>query len=394
MPLPSTDAALPAPRDTKPLSLGIRQLSRIGALPAAAWDALFPHEYPFTRHAFLAALEDHGCVGPGTGWEPCHLLVEDAAGTLQAACPLYYKLHSYGEFVFDFAWARASERLGRAYYPKLLCAIPFTPSTGPRLGARSEAARAALIRALTALAPAAGLSSSHVLFADEQTQTSLAGPDWLRRQDVQYHWYNRGYADFAQFVGQLRADKRKKILRERRRLIEAGLHYELRAGHELDTALWQQVYRLYANTYEERGQPPYLTLDFFLDYGRRADTPLRLILGWQSGQLVVMALTLVGGDTLYGRHWGAVAELHSAHFETCYYQGIEYCIRAGLARYDAGTQGEHKLARGFEPVGTRSFHQLCDPRLAGAVADFLQREGQEIEAYGAQLRHHTAYRTA
>lgn len=386
-PPPSTDAG------HRGLSFRSRQLDRIAALPAAGWDALFPATYPFTRHAYLAALEAHGCVGPARGWEPCHLVLEDEQGTLQAACPLYYKQHSYGEFVFDFAWARASQSLGRPYYPKLLCAIPYTPSTGPRLGARSTAARTALVQALTGLAPAAGLSSSHVLFADDTAHASLDAAGWLTREDVQYHWHNRGYGDFAQFLAGLRADKRKKILRERRRLQEAGLRYEVRAGHDLDETLWQQVYRLYAHTYEERGQPPYLSPGFFLDYGRRADTALRVILGWLGDELAVMALTLVGGDTLYGRHWGALAHLHSAHFETCYYQGIDYCIRQGLAHYDAGTQGEHKLTRGFEPVRTRSLHQITEPVLAQAISSFLRREGVQVEAYRAELRHHMPYRT-
>lgn len=361
-------------------------------MDAGRWDALFPADYPFTRHAFLRALEQHGCVSAQAGWQASHLLAESADGCLVGAIPLYQKAHSYGEFVFDFSWARACHQLGRPYYPKLLNAIPFVPSSGPRLGAHSAAVRAALARSLSTLPGAAGLSSLHVLFADLQDSEACRAAGLLERQDLQFQWFNRGYRDFADFVGQFSSDKRKKLLRERRRVEEAGIGFEVRPGHQLTEDEWAQVYALYANTYEERGQPPYLNLGFFLDFGRRPETPFRLILGYHSGQMVCVALTLVGGDTLYGRHWGAATQFHSLHFECCYHQGIELCLRLGLSRYDAGTQGEHKLARGFEPVVTHSFHRLEEPRLAAAVEDFLLQERGLIAQRRAELERHMPYR--
>ena len=368
-----------------------RTLASLAEISAEAWDGLFGAAYPFTRHGFLHALEAHGCVGRGTGWEPCHLVLEDAAG-LAAAMPLYRKRHSYGEFVFDFAWAEAAHRLGARYYPKLLCAVPFTPATGPRVAARSPQARRRL------LAHAAGLlgpqlGSLHALFLQDDDAAAAAELGWLERHDIQFHWRNRGDADFEGFLARLTHDKRKKIRRERRRVAEAGIGFEWRRGDELDEAQWARVYALYGNTYEERGQAPYLTPAFFLDYGRRPGTPLRLVLAHEGGTLVAVALTVIGGDTLYGRHWGCAEKYDGLHFETCYYQGIEWCLAEGLARFDAGAQGAHKLARGFEPVITRSAHVLQAPRLAGAVADFLERERAAVAQHAALLATHSPYRT-
>jgi hypothetical protein len=372
-----------------------RQYERIGAIPAAQWDALFPAGYPFTRHAFLHALEEHGCAAPRTGWEPCHLVLEDDGGTLAAAMPLYRKHHSYGEFVFDFVWARASHQLRQRYYPKLVCAIPFTPVTGPRLGARDAPARAALVQAAQRQFDDSGHSSLHALFLDEAGEQATAQDGWLARHDLQFHWQPRGADSFDAFLAQLSHDKRKKIRRERRQVTEAGIRFETRRGDELSEAQWHRVYALYANTYEERGQPPYLSPGFFLDYGRRADTPLRLVLGYDGGDApMAVAITLVGGDTLYGRHWGCAEKYRGLHFETCYYQGIELCFAQGLSRFDAGTQGEHKLARGFDPVPTRSAHRLADPRLSSAVAEFLAAERVEVAQRRELLAQHSAYRRA
>lgn len=370
-----------------------RQVARLGEIPETQWDALFPPDYPFTRHAFLKALEDHGCVGAGTGWEPCHLVLEDPAGALVAAMPLYRKAHSYGEFVFDFGWARAARSLRIPYYPKLSCAVPFTPATGPRFGAHSDAARAALLRAADAAWRDSGLGSLHALFLDERDAGAADAAGWLARHDLQFHWARREAGSFEEFLAQLSHDKRKKIRRERRQVAEAGIRFEWRRGDELTEAQWAQAYALYANTYEERGQPPYLTPGFFLDYGRRPGTPLRLVLGYAGGAApVAVALTLRGGDTLYGRHWGCAEKHRGLHFETCYYQGMELCFAEGLTRFDAGTQGPHKLARGFEPVLTRSAHRLADPRLAAAVADALAGERAAVARHRAMLAGHSAYR--
>ena len=370
----------------------LRTLARLSEIPAERWDALFDSPYPFTHHAFLQALEEHGCVGGRTGWEPCHRVIEDERGRLLAAMPLYRKRHSYGEFVFDFAWARASQQLGRPYYPKLLGAIPFTPVTGPRLAARDAAVREVLVNSLGESLKDSGDSSVHALFLEPESVSLLTGRGWLERNDVQFHWFNRGYTDFPEFLSRLSQDKRKKILRERRRVSEAGLRFDVRRGDELSESEWAHVFALYGNTYEERGQAPYLTFDFFLDYGRRADTPVRLLLALEGGTRVAVAITLIAGGVLYGRHWGCAEKYHSLHFETCYYQGIELCLREGLTRFDAGTQGEHKHARGFEPVLTRSAHRLADPRLHAAVGEYLGRERTAVTQQRELLLAHSAYR--
>jgi predicted N-acyltransferase len=383
--------SLTAPRDAE-IRWQLHRHERIAEVDAAAWNAQFDPAYPFTRHEFLRALEDHGCAVARQGWQPCHATLESTDGELLAAAPLYLKQHSYGEFVFDWVWAEASQRIGAPYYPKLLCALPFTPSQGPRLGARNAPARQALARALTELPAQDGVSSLHVLFSNETDRSALMSPGALSRCDVQFHWHNRGYTDFADFLAQLTAEKRKKILRERRRIAESGLRFEVIHGNQLDESGWADVLRLYGHTYEERGQAPYLNLDFFLDYGARAGTPVRLILCRDGARLVAVAITILGGDTLYGRHWGAEANYHSLHFETCYYQGIDYCIRERLARYDAGAQGEHKLARGFEPRLTRSMHWLAEPGLSQAVASYLRRERQLVQTRYEELRQHSPYR--
>ena len=369
----------------------VRHLESAAALSAAQWDALFPAGYPFTRHAFLAALEAHGCVGPELGWTPCHAVLSDESG-IAAIAPLYLKAHSYGEFVFDFAWADASRRIGQPYYPKLINAIPFTPCTGPRIGARDELSRLKMAQQLPALAATAGMSGAHALFVDDADFAACTAAGMVERNDVQFHWYNAGYADFAAFLATFSSDKRKKILRERRRVAEAGIRFEIRAGHELNEAEWRRVYHLYANTYAERGQRPYLTREFFLDYGRQPDTAVRLVLAIEGTEMVAVAILLRGGDTLYGRHWGAADRYNGLHFETCYYQGIEYCIREGLAHFDAGAQGEHKLARGFTPMITRSAHWLAEPRLFDAVADHLERERAYVGEREALLEAHSPYK--
>lgn len=366
----------------------VRTITGLAAVGAADWDALFDSPYPFTRHAFLHALEAHGCVGAGTGWEPCHRLVEDAGGRLAAAMPLYRKQHGWGEFVFDLAWAQASHQLGRPYYPKLVSAIPFTPACGPRVAARDAGARDLLLASLDADLEGGAASSVHVLFADE----GLPGAGWLERNDVQFHWFNRDYPDFAGFLESLTQERRKKILRERRRCAEAGLRFEVRGGDELNEAQWAAVHAMYANTYDERGQSPYLSLDFFLDYGRRRGTPVRLVLALADRTPVAVAITLCAGGVLYGRHWGCAERHHSLHFETCYYQGIDLCLREGLMRFDAGTQGDHKRTRGFEPVLTRSLHRLADARLHAAVARFLERERAAVRGHRDDLATRTTYR--
>lgn len=372
-------------------TLRFRRLDSIGAVDACAWDALFDPAYPFTRHAFLHALERTRCVSPRHGWSPAHLVAQDDAGAVVAAAPLYLKSHSFGEFVFDFAWAQAA---GRGYYPKLVCAIPFTPAEGPRLGAISPGTYAALAAELARLAGEPDVSSLHALFPRAGDAAALAEHGFFERADVQFHWHNRGYDSFDAFAATLRADKRKKVLRERRRVAEAGLRFEWRHGEDLAESEWHAVYALYANTYEERGQAPYLHFEFFLDYGARPGNPLRLCLCHEGERIVAVAITAQGADTLYGRHWGAADRYHSLHFETCYYQGIERCIAEKLARFDAGAQGEHKLARGFDPVPTRSLHRLRDARLHAAIQAHVRRERAWVESRRRELQDHVPYKRA
>lgn len=372
----------------------LRLIDGVDAVPAARWDALVPADYPFLRHAFLSALERHGCASPAKGWQPQHALLESVGGELLGLAPLYAKRHSYGEFVFDFSWAEASHSIGQPYYPKWLVAIPFTPAAGPRLAACDAAAHAELLTQLRAHFDASGCSSLHALFLQGADASAAETAGAALRHDVQFHWRNSGYADFTEFLARLTHDKRKKILRERRRVAEAGIRFEWRAGDTLDEAEWATVYALYSNTYEERGQAPYLSLAFFFDYARAPGSPVRLILAYEGSRMVAAAITIQGGDCLYGRHWGAAEHYHSLHFETCYYQGIEYCIAHGLARYDAGAQGAHKLARGFEPVLTTSAHWIAEPRLRRAVQQALKRERAAVLDWRDALAGHAPFKAA
>jgi uncharacterized protein len=370
----------------------LRHIERIAEISAAAWDRLFADSCPFVRHAWLAALEEHGCVGADSGWRPCHLLAENPDGELIGAVPLYLKAHSWGEFVFDFHWAEASQRLGRPYYPKLVAAVPFTPVTGPRIGGSDAVVRAQLTQALARLPTEAGLSSLHLLFPDRNDATELTAAGLLLREDTQYHWFNRGYTDFDAFLSGLARDKRKKIRQQRRKVADAGLRFQRWTGDALAEADWSRVYDLYADTYHRRGQTPYLSREFWLDYGRRPDSPLRLVLAYDGARLVAAALFLKAGDTLYGRHWGCAGFFDGLHFETCYYQGIDWCIEDRLHRFDAGAQGAHKLARGFEPVATCSAHVLTDTRLREAVAAALRVERAAVGQQRRRLAAHRAYK--
>lgn len=373
-----------------------RHADQIATIDAAAWDGLFGGGYPFTSHRFLKALETSGSVSPQLGWRPCHLLLEAADGRLLAACPLYLKAHSYGEFVFDFAWARAAEQLGQSYYPRLVNAIPFTPSTGPRWAAVNAEAEALLLQRLGELAAERGYSSTHVLFVDASGAGAAQQAGASLRHDIQYQWFNDDYLHFDDFLARLSSDKRKKIRRERRKLMECGITYQREAAHTLSAGALDEVFTLYASTYALRGQPPYLNRAFFDDYLREGPSPMWVLSGRAAGQedqREMMALFFEGGDTLYGRHWGARRELDGAHFETCYYQGIDWCIERGLRRFDAGTQGDHKRSRGFDPVRTTSAHWLVEPRLRAAVDDFLARERAAVTDHAAWLhRAHSAYR--
>ncbi|TLX55518.1 GNAT family N-acetyltransferase [Stutzerimonas nosocomialis] len=361
-------------------------------VPAARWDALLPVAQPFLRHAFLSALEDAGCVGGHSGWQPAHRLWLDERGDLLAAIPAYLKRHSYGEFVFDHGWADACRRAGIAYYPKLLAAIPFSPVCGPRLLGDPQAA-ASLLDALQSGLEQEGLSSLHINFTSPACDERMgARSGWLERIGCQFHWHNRGYRDFQDFLDALASRKRKQLRKEREQVAGQGIGFDWREGHQLSEREWDFVYACYANTYEVRGQAPYLTRAFFSLLAERMPEAIRVVLAVQSGRPVAMAFCLTDGHSLYGRYWGCLAEFDRLHFETCFYQGIDQAIAMGLQRFDAGAQGEHKLIRGFEPVITRSWHYLRHPGLRAAVADFLEQERAGVLRYAEAARQALPYR--
>jgi uncharacterized protein len=367
----------------------------IHGLSASEWNALGALANPFTRYEFLSALEHSHCVGPGSGWEPRYLTLRDGRG-LSAAAAAFVKRHSFGEFVFDFAWARGYERLGRRYYPKLTLAAPFTPATGPRLLVRADLDYAAhATRLLTELerhVAGHGLSGAHALFLDEAARNACAQRGWLLRRDCQFHWTNRGYQSFEDYLGSFTAEKRKKARRERRRVEEAGVHFETRFGGELDEALLGQVYALHRETFLRHGHEPYLTRTFFSDVARSMPESFMVKLALRGRALVAAAVFFVGEQTLFGRYWGAAADFHSLHFETCYHQGIEFCIERGLKRFEPGTQGEHKVSRGFEPALTWSAHYIADADFRAAIAEFLNREGAAVDAYAHEVQGHVPFR--
>ncbi|MBB3104489.1 GNAT family N-acetyltransferase [Azomonas macrocytogenes] len=370
----------------------IKTIFSLAEIEPARWDALLPSFQPFLRHAFLSTLEESGCVGGKTGWRPEHRLSFDAQGRLQAALPLYRKRHSYGEYVFDWAWADACQQAGIAYYPKLLCGIPFSPVAGARLlgdcGAVGE-----LLDTLTGSLAEQGISSLHINFTAAATDAVILDrAGWLERIGCQFHWHNREYRDFKDFLDALASRKRKQMRKEREQVAGQGIEFDWRAGGELSEADWDFVYACYANTYEARGQAPYLTRDFFSMLAERMPEAIRVVIARQSGRSVAMAFCLTDGESLYGRYWGCLAEFDRLHFETCFYQGIEYAIVQGIRRFDAGAQGEHKLIRGFEPVITRSWHYLVHPGLRRAVADFLVHEKEGIQQYVASAWEALPYR--
>ncbi len=364
-------------------------------LDAAAWNAL-AGDYPFLRHEFLAALEETGCVSPALGWTPRHLRIGPPEQPLALAA-LYEKTHSWGEFVFDFAWARAWESRGLDYYPKLLLAIPFTPATGPRVlcapaSDGGAAARSAALAAIAADASARGRSSAHALFIDEPLRAAAAEAGWLLRRDCHFQWHNSGYGDFEDFLVTFSADKRKKVRRERRRIAEQGITFHWYTGAQLDAATLARVHELHAATFLRHGHPPYLNAAFFQRVAAALDESFIAVLALREDECVATAVYLRSRDTLYGRYWGADGDYHSLHFEACYYQGIDYCIRTGLARFEPGTQGEHKLARGFEPAFTWSAHWLADRALRAAVARYLEREAEAVTEYADAAARHTPFR--
>jgi hypothetical protein len=366
----------------------------------AAWDALVDADgeaNPFVRHEFLAALTASGAAAGPSGWHP-RFLVLARGEELLAAAPLYAKDHSYGEYVFDWAWAEACQRHGLAYYPKWLVAVPFTPVPGARLLARDAQARAALASALLAHARASGLSSLHVLLPPPRDIDALTHAGMRVREGVQFHWRNAGYAGFEQFLAELEQPKRKKIRAERRKVAEAGVRLQRKVGREITEADWRFFFRCYLATYRAHFSSPYLNLEFFLRIGATMPEHLMLVLASRDGRPVATALGVFDArraqPRLYGRYWGAVERIDCLHFECCYYQMIEFAIERRLAWFEGGAQGAHKLARGLDPVATQSAHWLADPAMNAAVARFLERERAGVAQAIDELNEHRAFRHA
>jgi predicted N-acyltransferase len=370
----------------------IRVIGSPAEVDAAAWDRLVegqPSAGPFMRHAYLLALHESGSATDDTGWTPAFLTVT-SEGELVAACPLYVKDHSYGEYVFDWAWADAYHRHGLKYYPKLLSAVPFTPVPGPRLLARDAQARIALLEGMTQFARQADLSSAHVLFLDEADQAAARTAGWLMRSTVQFHWTQREpepYADFADFLAHLNRDKRKKIQQERRRVQESGVTFTTHEGEAIGTELWDFFYRCYGQTYAEHRSTPYLSRDFFARMQATMPAHWLMFVAWRDGRRVAASLIAIdpGRGNAFGRYWGAVEHIPNLHFEACYYQPLAWCIAQGYRRFEGGAQGEHKMARGLLPVQTWSAHWLAHPQFSQAVADHLAREGEGVANYLGEL---------
>lgn len=369
----------------------------IDEIPAADWNALVGDDLPFLRHEFLAAMERHGCVGERFGWIPRHLALFDDRHRLVAAAPCYLKYNSYGEFVFDWAWADAYQRAGRRYYPKLVIASPYTPATGPRIltGATPRRAEfaAALIQGAIQMARELHVSGLHWLFtADDETEM-MRSAGLMRRLGCQFHWHNNGYRSFDDLLARFSADKRKKIRRERRRVAEAGIDIRRVCGNLVTAAEWAVFHRLYEDTFDKRGGIPTLTLPFFREIGRTMGEQTLLVLAEHDGDIVAAAFCLMGAHSLYGRHWGCSKDFHSLHFEACYYQGLDHCIEQGLTRFEPGAQGEHKVARGFLPTRTWSTHWISDDDFRRPIGRFLEHEIDGMEDYIVQMQQHSPYKS-
>lgn len=381
----------------------IRLFDDPAALDAGEWNALLEHSAqptPFMRHEYLAALHASGSATREAGWTACFIGVFDHARTdasLIAACPLYFKDHSYGEYVFDWAWADAYQRHGLAYYPKLVCAVPFTPVPGARLLVRDDSLRPILLDAIERLAREAGASSIHLLFLDGAEQRAARDAGWMLRSTVQFHWANREpepYADFDDLLAGMQREKRKKIRQERRKVHAAGVRFEQRSGREISVDEWDFFYRCYTLTYRAHHSTPYLTRNFFERIATTQPENWLLFIASRAGRRIAASLIAVdpARGHAFGRYWGATEVLDCLHFEACYYQPLAWCIAHGYRRFEGGAQGAHKMARGLLPVATASAHWLAHPQFAQAVAQFLQREGEAVAGYLDELDEHDPFK--
>jgi len=390
----------------------IRVISSLGEIPADIWDALIPKgcaddaadissasasKNPFVRHGFLYALEQSNSACLDTGWLGQHLILEDASGNTLGAVPCYLKNHSQGEYVFDHGWADAFMRAGGDYYPKLQCSVPFTPATGPRFlvhqGPQGDAARAVLAQGLCQLTDKIGASSAHVTFLDKTDWDFLGDHKFLRRTDQQFHWHNRGYQSFDDFLDGLSSRKRKNIRKERTAALqETNIEIEWLTGDQLTEDIWDIFFEFYIDTGSRKWGSPYLTRAFYTLVGEAMADDIVLIMAKRGGEYIAGAINFIGDNCLYGRHWGCLEDHPFLHFEICYYQAIEYAIQNRLSRVEAGAQGPHKLARGYEPVTTYSAHWIAHPGLSAAVADYLEQERQHIELENNALMAHTPFK--
>ena len=377
-----------------------RIVGDIASVAQADWDACAGPDNPFVSHAFLSALEDSGSVGDRTGWWPQHLVLNDGAGRMVGAMPLYLKGNSYGEYMFDHSWAHAYEQSGGRYYPKLQCAVPFTPVPGPRLlvgteqGPQADRAAAGLIEAAITFAGRMEVSSLHITFPDRTDWQRLGAAGLVQRIGQQFHWHNRGYRTFDEFLAALVSRKRKSIRKERRVLAENGITVRALTGSEISDDDWDAFYRFYVDTYDRKWGAPYLTREFFETITARLSDRVVLVMAWRDGRRIAGALNFRGADALFGRNWGCEEDHDFLHFECCYYQAIEYAIAHGLARVEAGTQGPHKVQRGYLPARTYSAHWFNNDAFAQAVADFTRREQGAIEdEMGFVTAHHSPYRS-
>jgi predicted N-acyltransferase len=382
-------------------ALKIRVLSSMDEIAAPTWDALVQARSskgmgnPFVLHAFLSSLEDSGSATAKTGWLPQHLALEGKGGELLGALPCYLKSHSQGEYVFDHGWADAFARAGGRYYPKLQCTVPFTPATGPRLIAGEDAHRMALLAGLVELNERHGASSAHITFMPEDEWKLAGEAGFLLRMDQQFHWQNSGYGTFDDFLAALSSRKRKNIRKERETaLARSGIEIVRLTGAELTEKVWDRFFEFYMDTGSRKWGRPYLTRSFYSMIGERMGERIVLILAKRGGKYVAGAINFIGDDCLYGRHWGCVEDHPCLHFEICYYQAIDYAIEHGLSRVEAGAQGEHKLARGYVPVITRSAHHIAHPGLRRAVDDYLAQERKHVEMESEALLEHAPFRHA
>jgi len=365
-------------------------IDTLADIDPAQWQAL-AGDNPTLSHSFLHALHETECAAPRTGWSPRYLVLH-RDGVLHAAMPLYLKDHSRGEYVFDHAWADAFHRNGIPYYPKLLSAVPFTPVTGSRLLARTAGDRALLARAALQVAQQLGTSSLHILFPEEQDKQALAEAGYMLREGVQFHWENQDYADFDAFLAGMKMEKRKKLRQDRKRVQEAGIEFEHLAGSAITDEVLHFFYQCYVSTYEAHYSRPYLSLSFFQRLLAEMPDSLMIVLAKRGGEPVAVALNLVGGNIMYGRYWGTREFVSGLHFETCYVQSIDYCIRRGIARFEGGAQGVHKMSRGLVPTPTWSAHWVAEPRFADAIADFLAQETAAMNDYIDELAEHIPFK--